>query len=434
MSEGLRLVSSIIAAGSVNAVLRMDREKFTTAEQPVFDFLIQHYRQYRTLPAVATVQSETGQRLPPAVETLEYYVTQVEDRYVYNEIRERYATMREAMQNRNVDEMRTLVSEMNGVMNRRGQRGYQISGLADAIQMVDDRLVRTMGMGGITGVETPWASFNEMTGGYQDGDLITIVGRPATSKTYNLLCQAKAAHDTGHSPMVVTTEMGTEQIARRMVALTLGINPEAMKRNMISTYTHRRIRALQAEMVSDERMKIVSVGMGAKISTIEALIQEYGPSIVYLDGSYLIHPSVKAQMKRIERVGEVFDELKGLTIDANIPIVNTMQFNRQAGKDGKDGSLETIGFTDAVGQHSSIVIGLKHGPTDNPRASRTMEFLKGREGEIGAVHINFKFAPVDMSEIPPEQISMDAEGQATVNNTPAGEAGPAASAGVDWMM
>jgi hypothetical protein len=149
---------------------------------------------------------------------------------------------------------------------------------------------------------------------------------------------------------------------------------------------------------------------------------------VFLDGTYLIHPSVKSAMKRIERVAEVFDELKGLTITSDTPIVNTMQFNRQAGAGGKDGSLENIGFTDAVGMHSSIVLGLKFGPTENPRASRTMEFLKGREGEVGAVHMNFKFAPVDMSELPPEAIMDGGQGAIVGPNATGG------GANVDWMM
>lgn len=431
MSEGLRLISAIVNTGSVNTLIRMDRNKFTVEEQTVFDFVQQFYRQYRTVPNVATVQTETGARLPNAAETLSYYVDQVEDRFIYNEVRERYGQLRESMQRRDIDGMRPLIGEMQQVMQQRQQRGQTVMGIGQALGMVTERLERTVGYGGITGIETPWPTFNEMTGGYQNADLITIVGRPATSKTYNLLTQATAAHQAGHSVLVVTTEMGIEQIARRYAALRTGINPELMKKNMISTYAMRRIRALQAELIDDELLKIFSVGMGAKISSIEGLIQEFGPSIVFLDGSYLIHPTVKQQMKRIERVGEVFDELKGLTINADIPIVNTMQFNRQAGAGGKDGSLETIGFTDAVGMHSSIVIGLKQGPTENPRASRTMEFLKGREGEVGAVHINFKFAPVDMSEIPADQIAQDADGQATVVEAGANQGG---GANVEWMM
>jgi hypothetical protein len=81
-----------------------------------------------------------------------------------------------------------------------------------------------------------------------------------------------------------------------------------------------------------------------------------------------------------------------------------MQYNRQAGKDGKDGSLENIGFTDAVGMHSSVVAGLRHGPSTNPKDSRALDFMKGREGESGVVNIHFKFAPVNFGEMPPEDI------------------------------
>lgn len=232
-----------------------------------------------------------------------------------------------------------------------------------------------------------------------DRDHLYLLGDfTITHNTYQLLKMAEHAHEVGHAPLFITTEMGIEQIGRRYAALRLGINPTALKMNTIDTYMERRIRSLQAEMLQDTRFKIFSVGMGARVSSIEALIQEFGPDAVYLDGAYLLHPSVKGKMNRIERVGEVFDELKGLTISAGIPIINTMQFNRQAGKDGKDGSLETIGFTDAVGMHSSVVIRLGFGPTANPRESRANEFLKGREGESGTVYTNFKFAPVDFSE------------------------------------
>lgn len=424
MSEGLRLISSIVSTGSAATLLRMSPEVFTVQEQGVFDFVRSFYRQYRSMPEVATVHQETGVRLPAAQETLAYYVDQVEERHIFNNVRDRYAELRDGLRDRNIEAMRPIIHQMHTAMNSHRERGQQVVGIGAAIQMAVDRLERTQGMGGITGIETPWPTMNEMTGGYQDADLITVVGRPATSKTYNLLYQAMTAHAAGHSVLVVTTEMGIEQLARRYIALRTGVNPDLLKRNMVSTYTMQRIAALQAEMISDTNLRIFSVGMGARISAIEALMQEFGPSIVFLDGTYLVHPSVTQPMKRIERVAEVFDELKGLTITSNTPIVNTMQFNRQAGKGGKDGSLETIGFTDAVGMHSSIVIGLKHGPTEDPRASRTMEFLKGREGEVGEIHTHFRFAPVDMSELPPELIG--GNGAAA---TPGAE-----GVDTDWMM
>ena len=37
--------------------------------------------------------------------------------------------------------------------------------------------------------------------------------------------------------------------------------------------------------------------------------------------------------------------------------------------------------------------------------SRELDFLKGREGEAGKFYINFKFRPVDFSEIPREEVA-----------------------------
>ncbi len=399
MSDGLRLVSAILASGSATVLSRLDREIFTVQEQGAFDFVVAHYRQYREMPAAATVHQETGTRLPAAVETLDFYVDQVQDRHTYTQVLQHYGELRDSMRDRDINAMRPIVDEMHRAMRDTNNRNQVTMGIGGALALVNDRLISTLGFGGVTGVTSGWEGFDEITGGYQNADLVTIVGRPGVAKTYNLLKQAMAAHEAGHSVVLVSTEMGIEQLARRYASLRLGINPELLKKNMVSTYMMRRISALSAEMIHDDTFRILSVGMHAKVSTIENLLQEFGPSICYVDGTYLLHPSVKGQMKRIERVAEVFDEMKGLTISANIPIINTMQFNRQAGKDGKDGSLENIGFTDAVGMHSSVVIALQYGPTENPRASRTMEFLKGREGEVGKVHMNFRFAPVDMSEL-----------------------------------
>lgn len=403
MSEGLRLLSAILTTESAGTMLRLDPELFIEAERDTYDFIRQHFRSYRELPQIGTVQTETNVRLPAANEPLQFYIDAVTDRHSYNIVRERYAELRQQLVDRNMDEVGNSVAAMALALRGRERSGFVVS-MNEALGMVVDRLDETRGMGGITGISSGWEGLDEITGGYQNSDLITWVGRPATGKTYALLKQAMSAHAAGHTPLFVTTEMGVEQIARRYVALELGINPTLLKMNTVSSYMMRRIRALRAELLADTRFRIFSVGMGTKVSAIEGLIQEFGPDAVYLDGAYLLHPTAKGKMNRIERVGEVFDELKGLTISSRIPIINTMQFNRQAGKDGKEGSLETIGFTDAVGMHSSIVLRVGFGPTPNPRDSRESEFLKGREGETGKIYTNFKFAPVDFNEMTPEEI------------------------------
>lgn len=405
MSDGLRLLSSIIANQSSGTLLRLDREVFIEQELDVYDFLRDHFRTYRELPQAQTVLTETSVTLPRAPEALQFYVDSVEDRHSYNLVRDHYANLRAQLAARDMEGMAETVAGMSHSL-RRNTHGTNVMSMGEGLGLVLDRIDATRGLGGMTGIESGWPGMDEITGGYQDADIITVVARPALGKTYNLLKQAQHAHQShGKSVLIVTTEMGIEQIARRYASLELGINPDALKHNMVDTYMERRIRTLHQGMLANDRFKIFSVGMHSKVNAIEALLQEFGPDILYIDGAYLLHPSVKGTMKRIERVGEVYDELKGLNLQVKIPFVVTMQFNRQAGKDGKDASLETIGFSDAVGMHSSLVMSLKYGPTADPKASRTLEFMKGREGESGSVSHYFKFAPVDFSEIPQQEVA-----------------------------
>lgn len=144
--------------------------------------------------------------------------------------------------------------------------------------------------------------------------------------------------------------------------------------------------------------------MNAKVDAITALCQEYGPDIVFIDGVYLLRPTdISRSANRTEKVTAVFDEIRAVNLDMRRPFVVSTQFNRQAGKGGKEGTLENIGYTDATGTHSSQIIALKDGPTANVRDSRLFDLLKGREGEWGTVAINFKFAPLRMDEMTDEE-------------------------------
>lgn len=269
-----------------------------------------------------------------------------------------------------------------------------------------DRLADMQMQGGMSGVPTPWRTLNIITSGYQKGDLITWVGRTSLGKTMMLLHQAEFAYDAGYSVLFVTTEMAAEAIARRWMAMKWGFDPEALKNAQVSTYTLRKMRALNAELLGRERFRLLPAGMNSDLSIVEAAIDEMQPDILFLDGVYLMKPSGKqVHRSKTEQVSAVFDELKQRNIDANIPFVVNTQFSRQAGKGGKDGSLESIGLSDTIGQHSSIVIAVKPGPTDDWKRSRELDLLKGREGEEGKVYTHYTFKPTNLTEMTAEELA-----------------------------
>lgn len=426
MSDGLRAVAAALLVASPALLTSIPEAVFNAEEAPVVDFVKDHYRRYRESPQLETVETETGVRLPRAPENLAFYIDRLYERHTYNQIRDRFGTLREALSSMDVSAATEAVAEMYRDTRATRRQGQEVVTLHEGAQTMLSGLRAARGLGGVSGIESGWPRYDLITGGYQRGDLITMVARPAIGKTYLLLRQAWQAHLAGHSVLFITTEMPTAQIVRRHASIALGVNPTFLRMGTISTRVMRLLQGFYDDLAGNEGFHIFSVGMRSKTDAVEALIQEMMPDFIVIDGLYLLNPvSASRTMSRTDRITAVLDQIKGFTLDYNRPILASTQFNRTAGKGGAEGSLENIGYTDAIGTHSSSVIAARFGPTTNPRHSRTLEFLKGREGETGQIAINFKFAPVSMDEIPPEDLEA-AEGSAT-------EATPAATAQVDWM-
>jgi replicative DNA helicase len=406
MSDGLKLLGSIIDNGSVHTLRDVSRDLLIDDEIELYDLMRSHYRRYGRIPAITTVEAELGIAIPEAEETTDYYIAKVHDRKLYNVVRDHFNQLKEHLRANNMVAVKEVIEEMR-IATRIAHTDNDIRTLSEAVHDVMDEYDYAHENPGISGVPTGWPRFDLKTGGYQPGDLVTWVARPSMGKTYNVLHQARMAWQLGYNVLVVTMEMTIEQITRRLAAMHAGINPDFVRKGTLSTYAYRRLQAHVGALVGAERFRMFSGGLRKRCSDVELLIQEYRPDIVFIDGVYLMQPDSKRSMQKIEKVSEVFDDLKQMTLAHNLPVVVTTQFNRQAGKKGKDGSLENIAFTDAISTHSSLVVSLSEDPAsvrtlpsgDKQSTRRLATFLKGREGESGIHTLNYSFTPMDFSEV-----------------------------------
>src|SRR4029453_5851452 len=87
-----------------------------------------------------------------------------------------------------------------------------------------------------TGVPFGYGFVDRLTGGMQGGDIVLIVGRPGIGKTYTLLNFASRAWKAGYSPMIVSMEMMQLQIARRIVGIITGLDPNQIKKGTVSCF------------------------------------------------------------------------------------------------------------------------------------------------------------------------------------------------------
>lgn len=396
MSDGLRLIAKAIEEGSPAILLRTPRERFIEAEATALDFILDHHREYRVLPSVETVRTSCGVRLPTAPEPLQYYIDAVRNRRAYNVFREEFPTLRESASRVDGDPVAAL---FNAYRRVRAASAEEASS-GDAGAALDRALERNFRIrNGLQDcIFTGWPTFDRWSGGYQPGDLITWVARMGMGKTYILLYQAVTVQALGGTVAFFTTEMADYQIMNRYAAIRLGVDPRLLRDGQISTATQRRWEEMRAGE-DMQRFSVYGVGLDPSISRVRAIIEETRPSAVFIDGVYFLQPTDSNKYaSKSEKASTVVRELKGTAQHYDTPIIVTTQHNREAGKGGKDGSLETIGGTDSFGQDSSIVVQIMDGDTSQSRKLRVeKEREGGSKGE--SITINFTFAPTNFTEM-----------------------------------
>ena len=85
----------------------------------------------------------------------------------------------------------------------------------DTVALVDRR--QELAVNGLTGVPTGLQRLNEMTGGWQPGNLIFTAARPADGKTALDLFFARQAAMAGVPVVFFTLEMTASELGERMV-------------------------------------------------------------------------------------------------------------------------------------------------------------------------------------------------------------------------
>ena len=412
MSFGKSFLAAVIAKKSASDLLQGGSiaHLFKGSEIPVFEFVAAHAKKYGAVPDVATVLAHTGDELPTALEPPAYYRDLMAQRHVEYELK---IAMKKAE-----GELKGHVP--NEALGTLAKTVLDLVRASYGTQVVDLRQAHDLLMSvyhaqklGIKGLQFGWPYLDAMTGGMLVGDLISFVGRPAMGKTWQMLfgchqgwLQAELdPQSPGSSRMFVSMEMGTVPIEHRIMAMHLSIPAFEVKNGLLTTYGEgggtlgRYRKALKKLAGYKAPFWVVDGKLTATVDDIEALASQLKPDAIFIDGAYMLrHEKAK---DRYAQVAENLDLLKR-NIAPIAPTVCSWQFNRGAAKkkkDGEDPDLEDIGYSDAIGHHSSLVLGLLEADSVETLKMRRVKVLKGRNGETGEFLTNFRFDKMDFSEV-----------------------------------
>ncbi len=403
MSAGKTFLRIILDSSNATFFRRATEELFEEGEKEAYQWVRTHLDAYGALPTVLEA-AEEGIVLPEPrrASSPQHYLDAMKKRYAYTQVNERHPRMVEAMRARDTEGIMEVLAEMLQEA-RKATGGASYSTMEAQYEVVKREYDEAKANPGLRGVSTGWPTLDRATNGLMGGDLVVIAGRPSMGKSWLIMQMAHCAARLGNRVSFCSMEMSLKQIGRRWLGMSTGINPNFIRAGEVGTYGEDRIvEELLAERGRPD-MYMLGGDMAKSVSSAEGMILEFAPNIMFVDAAYLLTPSGRKNgyINRWESITEVVHELKQLALRHDIPVVISVQFNRnQSNRSKKTFDLGDIAGSDAIPQDASIVLGVRDGPSPNEHCQRVIEVMKNREGDTPTFATDFSFTPVRMGEVP----------------------------------
>ena len=250
----------------------------------------------------------------------------------------------------------------------------------------------------ITGVPTGFADLDEMTRGFQGGDLIIVAARPSMGKTSLALNIAQyVALQPDHTVGVFSLEMSKESLFLRLLTSEAQIDSHRLMTGAIGQKDYGRIsHALEAlnamKMHIDDTAGVGVLEMRAKSRRLKS---EHGLNLIVIDYIQLMTGRGRFENRTLE-LASISRSLKGLAKELNVPIVVLSQLSRapEARADHRP-QLSDLRESGALEQDADVVIliyredAYNRDPNHPDAGTAELILAKQRNGPTGVVRLAF---------------------------------------------
>ncbi|HAM53633.1 MAG TPA: replicative DNA helicase [Nitrospiraceae bacterium] len=183
----------------------------------------------------------------------------------------------------------------------------------------------------ITGVPSGFPDLDELTTGFQPGDLIVIGGRPSMGKTaLGMNIAQHVALEVREPVAIFSLEMSKEQLALRMLCSEAMVDSNSVRKGFIRKEDWHKLtsaagRLAEAPIFIDDSSGTSVLEMRAKARRLKN--EHHGLSLVLVDYLQLMR-SRGGFERREQEISEISRSLKGLAKDLKVPVIALSQLNR----------------------------------------------------------------------------------------------------------
>lgn len=265
----------------------------------------------------------------------------------------------------------------------------------DSIKKVEYLYVNA---GPLTGIPSGFRDLDEMTYGFQPGDLIIIAGRPSMGKTALALSMGRhIALDVGKPVAVFSLEMSKEQITMRLLCSEARVSNSRVRSGKLGESDFPKLveaasKIASADMYIDDTPAVSVLEMRSKTRRLH---RENPLGMVIVDYLQLMRGSSKKIERREQEISEISRSLKGLAKELGIPVMALSQLNRSVEtRQDKRPIMADLRESGAIEQDADIIGFVYRDEVYNPETSdkgiAELIITKHRNGPVGTVRLGFQ--------------------------------------------
>ncbi len=259
--------------------------------------------------------------------------------------------------------------------------------------------------GELSGVSSGFTELDNLTFGFQPGDMIVLAARPSMGKTALALNFAEAAflprHGRSIRTLMFSLEMNAESLAMRMICSRARVPSEKVRKGFVNPEMIQQLVTAARELKSapfliDDSNNLSILELRAKARRLNSSREKERLGLIIIDYLQLINP-VDNSVPREQQVAEISRGIKAMAKELNVPVIVLCQLNRDSEKEKRAPRMSDLRESGSIEQDADLVLML-YSKADKerdgdpiPQAGQTRNLMiaKQRNGPVGEIRLTF---------------------------------------------
>src|SRR4051794_3630522 len=250
---------------------------------------------------------------------------------------------------------------------------------------------------GLTGTPSGFTDLDNLTGGFQPGNLVVLAARPSMGKS-SLATNIAENAAVGHNKPVAlfSLEMSETELAHRFIASQAKVSSDELRKGRVKGDRWPKVlkaveKLAKAPLYVDDSSDIGILEIRAKARRLHA---KHELGLIIVDYLQLLRPEGRADSSRVEQVGQMSRGLKILARELDIPVIAVSQLSRAVeSRHPPIPMLSDLRESGQVEQDADLVMFVYRDEYYNKESDRLGEadviVAKHRNGPIGQLTLTF---------------------------------------------